>query len=826
MISAVQYRYFSYDHAMNMKQYNHGQIEKKWQQFWEEQGIFKADDASQRPKFYALDMFPYPSGAGLHVGHPLGYTATDIISRYKQMNGYEVLHPMGWDAFGLPAENYAIKTGTPPAQSTNGNIENFKKQIISIGLGYDWTREVNTSSPEYYRWTQWLFGFLFKHKLAYKKEAPVNWCDSCKTVLANEQVIQGKCERCGTEVIQKKLAQWFFKITNFADQLLDDLDQLDWPESLKTMQRNWIGRSFGAQITFEVADSKEMLEVYTTRPDTLYGATYLVLAPEHPLLEKIESQINNIREIKEYQIRTQAKSELERTDLNKTKSGVELHGVKVVHPITKKELPVFISDYVLMNYGTGAIMAVPAHDQRDYDFAHKFNLPVTQVIEGGSADEGAYTGEGVMINSGFLDGMKSDEAQRVMIEHLEKAGIGYGKTNYKLRDWLVSRQRYWGAPIPIVYDDQGTPYLVPDTELPVLLPEDVDFRPTGESPLALSPSFQRKEDLARIEQALKASGVLQDERTIVSREVDTMDTFVCSSWYFFRYLDPKNTEAFADMEKMKKWMPVDLYVGGVEHAVLHLLYARFFTKALHQYGGLPFHEPFIKLRNQGLILAENGEKMSKSKGNVVNPDEIVHKDSADALRLYLMFMGPLEDAKPWTLSGIQGVKRFLEKVWNNQSKIVDTTPVDVEIILNQTIKKVSEDIEQLSYNTAIAQMMILNNAITDHGVSKGDFLKFVQILAPFAPHLAEEIWHEQGNTESIFISSWPAFDPAKIVSATFELPVQVNGKVRAKLILAQGTERGDIEKQALEHPNVVTHTAGKDIKKIIYVEGKILNIIV
>jgi leucyl-tRNA synthetase len=805
--------------------YNNKEIEKKWQQYWEETQMFATEANSSKKKYYILDMFPYPSGAGLHVGHPEGYTATDIIAKYKKMNGYNVLHPMGWDSFGLPAENYAIKTGTPPQESTDGNIKNFTRQIKSIGFGYDWSREVTTSSPEYYRWTQWLFQFLYKHKLAEKRQAPVNWCESCMTVLANEQVLNGHCERCDSLVIQKKLHQWFFKTTSFADQLVDDLSALDWPESLKSIQENWIGRSHGAQITFEVQDTEEYINVYTTRPDTLFGVTYMVLAPEHPLLEKLEAKIENIREVKEYQLLTQQKSELERTDLNKTKSGIQLRGITALHPLTQESLPVFISDYVLTSYGTGAIMAVPAHDQRDYEFAQKYNLPVHQVLEGGDISQEAHTGEGVMVNSDFLNGQPSQDAIRHMIEHLEEKGIGYGKVQYKLRDWLVSRQRYWGAPIPVVYDNRDEAYLVPESELPVVLPTDVDFRPTGESPLVHSVSFNNTQDLKRIEDALRASGELPEDRTIVRREYDTMDTFVCSSWYFLRYADPHNAEAFASPESMKEWLPVDLYVGGVEHAVLHLLYARFVVKALHAQGLVEFSEPFVRVRNQGLILAEGGEKMSKSKGNVVNPDEVVQAHSADTLRMYLMFMGPFEDSKPWNTKGIQGVNRFLDRVYMNREKIGADTP-EIETLLHQTIKKVTDDIEVLSFNTAISQMMILNNAIADQGCSQETYAMFVQILAPFAPHLAEELWSELGNTTSVFVSEWPQYDPNKAVALTKEIGVQVNGKVRGSIMVTIDDSQEEVEKKALADKNVQAHIEGKDIKKVIYVEGRIVNIIV
>ena len=810
-----------------MDKYTFKDSEKKWQEYWEKNKTFATDLNSKKPKKYILGMFPYPSGDGLHVGHPLSFTANDITAKYYRMNGYEVFVPMGWDAFGLPAENFAIKTGVHPSISTAKNIENFRRQIKSLGLGYDWDREVNTSSPEYYKFTQWIFKQFFDNQLAYKKNAPVNWCDSCKTVLANEQVEDGRCERCKNTVVQKNLAQWFFKITNFAEELINELDDLDWPESLKTIQRNWIGRSVGAQVTFGVTNSTELFEVFTTRPDTLFGVTYTVLAPEHELIEKLVDKIENINEVRSYQTATQKKSDLERTDLNKDKSGVKLKGIKAINPVTKEEIPIFISDYVLKSYGTGSIMAVPAHDQRDYEFAKKFDLPIKQVIEGGSIVLNAWEGDGTMIESGFLNGMEVEESKRKMIDYLETHGLGYGKVNYRLRDWLISRQRYWGAPIPIVYDDLGHPHSLPESELPVVLPTDVDFRPTGESPLVNSESFNSDEDLHRIEDLLKKDGKLDSERKIIRREADTMDTFVCSSWYFFRYLDPKNNKIFADKKILDKWLPVDVYVGGVEHAVLHLLYARFFTKALQRLGFVNISEPFVKLRNQGLIIGEDGEKMSKSRGNVINPDEVVGEYGADSFRMYEMFMGPFADSKPWSTKGLLGVRRFLDKVYANSQKVTEA-PItsELETLYNQTLKKVGEDILDMSFNTAVSAMMILNNKIEDGVIDKKYWNGFIQMLSPFAPHIAEELWVNNGNTGSVFDSTWPKFDPEKLISSIIEIPVQINSKIRGKVMAVPGLSQEEVEKLAMQEENVLKYLGEFKVKKVVFIQDKIINFIV
>ena len=838
------------------KHYDHKSIEKKWQNVWEENKIFEVTEDKSKPKYYTLCMFPYPSSQGLHVGHPESYTAVDIVARYMRLKGFNVLNPIGWDAFGLPAENYAIKQGVPPWETTQKSIDNFRRQIKSFGFSYDWSREVNTSDPSYYKWTQWMFLQMYKHDLAYRSKAKVNWCDSCQTVLANEQVVDGKCERCKNEVRQKDLEQWFFRVTKYAEELLADLDKIDWPEPIKAAQRNWIGKSEGAELEFKVKDTDFSIKVFTTRPDTLYGATYMVLAPEHPLVEKLHSQIDNWDEVEKYREETQKKSELQRTDLNKEKTGVELKGIKAINPATGKEIPVFIADYVLMSYGTGAIMAVPAHDERDFEFAQKFDLPVVAVIipnEDQLAEfikrkaiaegpeevkdnilEGkiCYDGSGTMINSAEFDGLASEEAKWKITE---KVG-GQKKIQYRLRDWLISRQRFWGAPIPIVYcqycaDDSnqivekdGKKYAavpVPEKDLPVLLPRDVDFKPTGESPLVHSQEFHQVK-CPRC--GAEGEGVM--------REVDTMDTFVCSSWYFLRYTDPHNDQAPFAQDKVEYWLPVDLYIGGAEHAVLHLLYSRFFVKALRDMEHLKFDEPFLKLRNQGMILGEDGQKMSKSRGNVINPDEVVQEYGADTMRLYEMFMGPLEDAKPWSTTGIMGVRRFLEKIWLVAAEWLDQgrpsdTSAELERLFHRTYKKVTEDIEAMKFNTAISAMMILVNQMAKEKKFRQDLLeRFLIVLSPFAPHLAEEIWHNLGNDNFIALAKWPEWDEELIREEEIEIPVQVNGKVRAKIRVPAGTAEGEVIKLALGADNVKKHIADKKIIKQIYIPGKIVNIVV
>ncbi|HCU70401.1 MAG TPA: leucine--tRNA ligase [Candidatus Moranbacteria bacterium] len=975
-----------------MKQYNPQEIEKKWQKYWEENlELSEAKNDSDKPKFYCLDMFPYPSGAGLHVGHVENYTATDIYSRFKRMNGFNVLHPMGWDAFGLPAENFAIKQGVHPNESTHKNIKNFIAQIKSLGMSYDWSREIDTSSPEYYKWTQWFFLFLYKNGLAYKKKAKTNWCESCKTVLANEQVVNGNCERCGNQVIQKDLEQWFFKITDFIEDfdgengrmsgLINGLDEIDWPNSTRVAQKNWIGKSEGAIIKFPISIHSDLrttnyklqtndIEVFTTRVDTIFGCTYVVLAPESALVQELKSQAGNVREIEKYIMDSKKKTDLERME-NKEKTGVEMKGIKAINPFNNEEVPVFIADYVIGTYGTGAVMAVPAHDERDFEFAKKYNLEIRQSIaklfidqgknapvegkelqkrktvnvivkhwkedkyacldwnehgwksfiigginEGETGEEAAIrevkeeagfqnmtivrkiggeihncffaahknvnrcaetecyyvelkndeyvepkkedtknhnlqwvsfdelegflnlegqkwflnifknqewatTEDGVVINSGEFTGLNSQDAREKMSAWLEKESKGERKINYRLRDWLVSRQRYWGAPIPIIYCDKCGEVPVPEKDLPVMLPTDVDFKPTGESPLAISKSFH---DVACPLCGEKAR-----------RESDTMDTFVCSSWYYLRFADPKNEKEFAVKENIKKWLPVDLYMGGAEHTVLHLLYARFFTKVLAKYGYVNFDEPFLKLRHQGMILAEDGRKMSKSLGNVVNPDEVVDIFGADSLRLYEMFLGPLEEMKAWNMRSVIGQKNFLTKVWKTfkEKELIDCNggcegvPKELPILLHKTIKKVTEDVESFGFNTAISQMMIfINSASKYEKLPKAGMEKFLMLLAPFAPHMAEEIWcGVLGHEKSIFLEVWPKFNEAMTKDEEINLVVQVNGKVRDMIIVSADIVEEEARKVVMESEKISKHIEGKEIKKIIFIKGKLINIV-
>jgi len=749
-------------HLIFMEKYNPQKIESKWQKRWEKEGLNRAQDFSKKKKFYCLDMFPYPSGAGLHVGHPEGYTATDVVSRYHRMKGDNVLHPIGWDAFGLPAENYAISQKIHPDKSTHDNIKRFKSQIKSLGFSYDWEREIDTSDPEYYRWTQWFFLFLYKNGWAYRARAPVNWCQSCQTVLANEQVINGKCDRCGGTITQKNLKQWFFKVTDFADDLTTGLDKIDWPESTKLMQKNWIGKSEGAIIKFQITNGKlqtnslptlptgrqalrlrqagkskipknYFLEAFTTRPDTIYGTTYMVVAPEHKIIEGLRVKIKNYSEVLKYVKQAKEKSDLDRIDLTKEKTGVKLEGIWAINPVNKEKIPIYVADYVLISYGLGAIMAVPAHDQRDWEFAKKFHLPIRQVIQGGDIKKKAYIGDGKLINSKIIDGLNVRAAITKISSWLEQKELGGKMTNYKLRDWLISRQRYWGAPIPIVYCEQCGEVPAAERDLPIKLPEDVDFMPTGESPLQGSREFHKVECPKCGRRA--------------RRESDTMDTFVCSSWYFFRYCDPKNSKEFASKKLLKYWMPVDLYVGGAEHTVLHLMYSRFFTKALYRKGLINFDEPFLKLRHQGMVLAPDGRKMSKSLGNVVNPDDVILKYGADTMRLYEMFMGPFADSIPWSTQGVIGARRFLEKVYKLKSKIknqkskVQIKNQRLEKLVHQTIQKVGEDIENFKFNTAVSALMILINTLAkEKEISREYFEKFLLLLFPFAPHLTSEIW--------------------------------------------------------------------------------------
>ncbi len=798
-----------------MEKFDPKRIDRKWQDRWEAERAFAAPEHPSGKKAYILDMFPYPSSNGLHVGHPIGYIATDILSRKRRMDGFDVLHPMGWDAFGLPAENYAIKIGGHPHDITQKSVDNYIRQLKLLGLSYDWDREINTSLPAYYKWTQWMFLLLYKNGLAYKRLAPVNWCEFDRTVLANEQVVDGKCERCKNDVVQKNLSQWFFKITDFADRLLEGLDRLDWPEKIKAMQRNWIGRSEGAEIEFRgrLPDGGEFsLPVFTTRPDTLFGVTAVVVAPEHPLVDRITPEASR-SEVAAYVEAAKKKSELERTALEKEKTGV-FTGAYVTHPLTDAQVPVYIADYALANYGTGAVMMVPAHDDRDFEFAKKYGVEIKQVIAPPAGVEydpsKAYTDAGLLVNSGGFDGLVSTHAKPEIIDALETASKGKRQVNYHLRDWLVSRQRYWGAPIPIVYCDEHGEQPVPEAQLPVLLPTDVDFRPTGESPLARSTSFH--------DATCPVCG------KPARREVDTMDTFVDSSWYFLRYADPKNPAAFADGAKIDAWCPVDLYVGGAEHAVLHLLYARFFTKVLHDAGMVKFDEPFTKLKNQGLILGEDGEKMSKSRGNVVNPDDVIAEHGADAFRLYEMFMGDFEQVKPWSTSGIIGLRRFLDKVWRLQIGDTDTAP-SVRALLHKTIRKVGEDIEHFKFNTAISAMMIFVNEAEGAALSKDDYGSFLKILSPFAPHFCEEAWERLGHADRITRSSWPAYDPALTVDAEIEIALQVTGKVKDRITVPADADDAELERLALQNPKVAAALEGRAVKQVIVVKKRLVNIV-
>jgi leucyl-tRNA synthetase len=800
--------------------FNHQEIEKKWQDYWLHNKTFKTTEDAEKPKFYALDMFPYPSGAGLHVGHPEGYTATDILSRMKRMQGFNVLHPMGWDAFGLPAEQYALDTGNDPAEFTKQNIDNFRRQIQALGFSYDWDREVNTTDPEYYKWTQWIFLQLFKKGLAYVDEVPVNWCPALGTVLANEEVIDGKSERGGHPVERRPMRQWMLRITAYADRLLEDLEDVDWPESIKDMQRNWIGRSEGAHVTFDIDGHDENFTVFTTRPDTLFGATYAVLAPEHSFIEKITTAEQKDA-VEAYIDQVKHKSDLERTELSKEKTGV-FTGAYAINPVNGEKMPIWIADYVLVTYGTGAIMAVPAHDERDYEFAQKFDLTIKEVVSGGDVTKEAYTGDGEHVNSDFLNGLGKQEAIEKMIAWLEDNKKGEKKVTYRLRDWLFSRQRYWGEPIPIIHWEDGTMSAVPEEQLPLVLPKTTEIKPsgTGESPLAIIEDFVNVVDPETGEKG--------------RRETNTMPQWAGSCWYYLRYIDPKNSEVLADDAKLKQWLPVDIYIGGAEHAVLHLLYARFWHKFLYDIGVVPTKEPFQKLFNQGMILGENNEKMSKSKGNVVNPDEIVESHGADTLRLYEMFMGPLEASIAWSTTGLDGARRFLDRIWrlfiedNGEvsPKVVDETSQTLERVYHQTVKKVTEDLEGLRFNTAISQLMVFINEAYKATVLPKEYVEgFVKLVSPIAPHLAEELWSKLGHNTTITYVAWPAFDEAKLVENEVEIVVQVNGKVRAKLLVAKVVTKDQLEQIALEDDRVKEHTEGKTIRKVIAVPGKLVNIV-
>ena len=801
--------------------FNHQQIEKKWQQYWADNKTFKTENDESKPKFYALDMFPYPSGAGLHVGHPEGYTATDILSRYKRMRGYNVLHPIGWDAFGLPAEQYALDTGNDPAEFTAKNIATFKRQIQELGFSYDWDREINTTDPSYYKWTQWIFTKLVEMDLAYVDEVAVNWCEALGTVLANEEVIDGVSERGGHPVVRKPMRQWVLRITKYADRLIDDLVDVDWPESIKDMQRNWIGRSEGAQVKFTIDGTDKSFEVFTTRPDTLFGATYCVLAPEHKLVKEITTAEQQPA-VEAYLEKVALKSDLERTDLAKEKTGV-FTGAYAVNPINGEKMPIWIADYVLVSYGTGAIMAVPAHDERDYEFAKEFGLEIKAVLEGGDIEKEAFTGDGVHINSGFLDGLNKTDGIAKAIAWLEENGVGEKKVTYRLRDWLFSRQRYWGEPIPVIHWEDGTMTTIPEDQLPLELPKTTNIRPsgTGESPLA------------NIEEWVNVVDPVTGKKG--RRETNTMPQWAGSSWYFLRYIDPTNDQVIADPELLKRWLPVDIYIGGAEHAVLHLLYARFWHKVLYDLGVVHTKEPFQKLFNQGMILGEGNEKMSKSKGNVVNPDEIVESHGADTLRLYEMFMGPLEASVAWSTNGLDGARRFLDRIWRLfvtdegtlAAKVQASDDKSLEKSYHQTVKKVTDDIEGIRFNTAISQMMVFINDCYKAEVIPTEYAEgFVKLLAPIAPHVAEELWSILGHEGGISYTEWPTYDESKLVDDEVEVVVQVLGKVRAKVTVAKDASKEEQEAAALADEKVQEFIAGKTIVKVIVIPGKLVNIVV
>ena len=800
--------------------YEFAAIEQKWQKIWADKHVFAATNDYTKPKYYALVEFPYPSGQGLHVGHPRSYTALDIVARKRRLEGYNVLYPMGWDAFGLPTENFAIKNHIHPEIVTRQNVARFKSQLQSLGLSFDWDREINTTDPSYYKWTQWIFLQLFKHGLAYKKEMNVNWCTSCKVVLANEEVVGGVCERCGGQVIHKVKSQWMLKITEYAQRLIDDLDMegLDYIDRVKTSQKNWIGRSTGAEVTFATTAGDDLL-IYTTRPDTLYGATYMVMSPEHPFLEKWADKIANLEEIKAYQQQAAQKSDFERSEVNKDKTGIRIDGVRGINPVNGKEIPIFVSDYVLKTYGTGAIMAVPGHDTRDWEFAKKFGLPIVEVVKGGDVEKEAFTDceTGIMVNSGMLDGLTVEEAKKKIIAWLEKEGKGQPKVNYKLRDWVFSRQRYWGEPIPIVYCEKCGYVPLPESELPLTLPEVESYEPTenGESPLAKMDAW--------VNTTCPCCG------GPAKRETDTMPQWAGSSWYFMRYCDPTCDTALAAKEALDYWLPVDWYNGGMEHTTLHLLYSRFWHKFLYDIGVVSCPEPYAKRTSHGMILGENGEKMSKSRGNVVNPDDIVKEYGADTMRLYEMFIGDFEKSAPWNTSSIKGCKRFLERIWGLQDVLTDGEGYskELETSFHKTIKKVSEDIEEMKFNTAIAAMMSLLNEITDKGsITRGEFKTFLLLLNPFAPHIAEELWEVCGFGGMITDQKWPSYDEAKCKDASVEIAVQVNGKVKARVVIPADCSNQDAIAAAKANESIAAAIAGKTVVKEICVPGKLVNIVV
>ena len=799
--------------------YDHKQVEKKWQDIWDEKQCFHAENDSDKEKFYALVEFPYPSGQGLHVGHPRSYTALDIVARKKRMQGYNVLYPMGWDAFGLPTENFAIKNHVHPAEVTKKNIARFKSQLKSLGLSFDWSREINTTDPSYYKWTQWIFLQLFKKGLAYKKEMSVNWCTSCKCVLANEEVVNGVCERCGSEVVHKTKSQWMLAITKYAQRLIDDLDDVNYIERVKIQQKNWIGRSTGAEVDFKTTEG-DTLTVYTTRPDTLFGATYMVISPEHPMIEQWADKLNNIADVRAYREEAARKSDFERTELNKDKTGVKLEGVAAINPVNGKQIPIFVSDYVLMGYGTGAIMAVPAHDDRDWEFAKKFGCEIIEVVSGGEdVQKAAFTAKdetGILVNSDFLNGKTVKDAIPAMIEWLGEKGIGRAKVQYKLRDWVFSRQRYWGEPIPIVKCDKCGYVPLPEDQLPLELPNVHTYEPTdnGESPLAHMTDW--------VNTTCPCCG------GPAKRETDTMPQWAGSSWYFLRYMDPHNDKALASKEALEYWSPVDWYNGGMEHTTLHLLYSRFWHKFLYDIGVVPTKEPYAKRTSHGMILGENGEKMSKSRGNVVNPDEIVDTYGADTMRLYEMFIGDFEKAAPWSPKSIKGCRRFLERVWSLAEKVQDGDEYskEHEALMHRTIKKVGEDADSLKANTAIAALMTMLNEFYDKGVNKAEYKTFLALLNPFAPHITEELWQQLGETGLLSVAPWPAYDEAKTVESTVEMAVQVNGKLKGTIKLAADADKQAAIDAALAEEKVQHAIEGKQIVKQIVVPGKIVNLVV
>ena len=799
--------------------YNHKAVEEKWQKIWEDKGVFHASDDTEKEKFYALIEFPYPSGQGLHVGHPRPYTALDTVARKRRLEGYNVLYPIGWDAFGLPTENYAIKNHIHPEIVTKKNIARFKKQIQSLGISFDWSREINTTDPEYYKWTQWIFIQLYKHGLAYKKEMNVNWCTSCKCVLANEEVVNGVCERCGSEVVHKVKSQWMLKITEYADRLINDLDLVNYPDRVKAQQKNWIGRSKGAEVDFTTTTG-DTLTIYTTRADTLYGATYMVISPEHPMIEKWADKISNMDEIKKYQEAAARKSDFERTEVAKEKTGVRIDGVNAINPVNNKEIPIFISDYVLVSYGTGAIMAVPAHDTRDWEFAKKFDLPIIEVVKGGNVQEEAYTdcAKGIMVNSGMLDGLTVDEAKKKIIDWLTSEGKGHSKVNYKLRDWVFSRQRYWGEPIPMVYCEKCGYVPIDEKDLPLRLPMVESYEPTdnGESPLAKMTDW--------INTTCPCCGGK------AKRETDTMPQWAGSSWYYLRYMDPHNKNAIASKEALNYWSPVDWYNGGMEHTTLHLLYSRFWHKFLYDIGVVPTPEPYAKRTSHGMILGENGEKMSKSRGNVVNPDEIVDEYGADTMRLYEMFIGDFEKAAPWSKASIRGCRRFVERYWNLQSVLIDGDKIrpELEGAFNKAIKKVGEDIENIKFNTAIATLMALINDISNvKSINKEELRIFSILLNPFAPHVTEEVYEACKLGNGILAEAeWPEYDESKCVDESVEIVVQVNGKIKAKLNIPVDADKGAILDLAKNDENVKKSIDGMKIIKEIVVPKKLVNLVV